>query len=732
MHKITKGLKKKKKGKKSKKGEEELFKPEELENYRKEHQGTSEEPAAQNEEWKKFLALTSGVDDILKKTQGDLDRIKSTSFFQRKPTESEVRKVEEEKLAQEQKAEEAKRELEPPTPSQLGIVEVSESESEEDEDDNIFDTTYIEALEAADLKLAYIPESPTLPNDGDDPFDTSAAEKAILGPEFERKGKKLVPLGAAVEVLTGRVQLPTCATKRPTPNKRQILKEKDLLLQSFDESIPVSAVVTDEPQEVQKTLLDDDFIPLPEEPIDLNNPIPFPQAVATVNVADTQIKQEIDNKKDIISEFDVISKLDDEDDLEFEALAAESLSRPIVANQSFPVDTGSVVPQNIKWGAFGDEIKEEDEEVLADDPFDTTFADRVVPDFNREDVTTAVTLKTSSTNGKDFADPKSRVPESGLNLIKPEDRDLLGGSHSDLANSVSISKTAFKPVTEIKVLDNESDDEFDPRADEQPRSRTVSRPDVLNITGSKTVSFDLPSPDLNTLNTESKIIKPLTPFYTRKVSIPEVPISEDPFDTSFASNVTPGKIELRLIENELFDPNLEKKLSINDNNFNPRDEAQSKVDKVVKTIKEISKPKPPSTTESIDIDLLAIDNNIAVKVLTPGASIEQTEELSYCDPFDTSIASNILPGRVELKLLESELIPSVTSSSTVVKRDLLIHDADEVIEKPLSPSAEVSSTVVFDTFDETYDPFDTSCALDIQPGRAELKVLESEFIHNGC
>ncbi|CAG9840119.1 unnamed protein product [Diabrotica balteata] len=551
MHKITKGLKKKKKGKKSKKGEEELFKPEELENYRKEHQGTSEEPAGQNEEWKKFLALTSGVDDILKKTQGDLDRIKSTSFFQRKPTESEVRKVEEEKLAQEQKAEEAKRELEPPTPSQLGISRIPK----------------YACTPRCRLKLAYIPESPTLPNDGDDPFDTSAAEKAILGPEFERKGKKLVPLGAAVEVLTGRVQLPTCATKRPTPNKRQILKEKDLLLQSFDENIPVSAVVAD---------------------------------------------------------------------------------------------------------------------------------------------------------------------ESGLNLIKPEDRDLLGGSHSDLANSVSISKTAFKPVTEIKVLDNESDDEFDPRAEEQPRSRTVSRPDVLNITGSKTVSFDLPSPDLNTLNTESKIIKPLTPFYTRKVSIPEVPISEDPFDTSFASNVTPGKIELRLIENELFDPNLEKKLSINDNNFNPRDEAQSKVDKVVNTIKEISKPKPPSTSESIDIDLLAIDNDIPVKVLTPGASIEQTEELSYCDPFDTSIASNILPGRVELKLLESELIPSVTSSSTIVNKDLLIHDADEVIEKPLSPSAQVSSTVVFDTFDETYDPFDTSCALDIQPGRAELKVLESEFIHNGC
>lgn len=79
MHKLTKGLKKKKKGKKSKHKEEELFKPEELEAYRREHQ---QQPSASaegsdataatggNEEWKKFIQLTSGVDDILKKTQG--------------------------------------------------------------------------------------------------------------------------------------------------------------------------------------------------------------------------------------------------------------------------------------------------------------------------------------------------------------------------------------------------------------------------------------------------------------------------------------------------------------------------------------------------------------------------------------------------------------------------------------------------------------------------------------
>ncbi|CAH1992517.1 unnamed protein product [Acanthoscelides obtectus] len=110
MHKITKGLKKKKKNKKSKKGEDDLFKPEELEKYRKEHEqqlqqaAESGESQPQNEEWKKFLALTSGVDDILKKTQGDLDRIRSTSFFQRKPTEVEIEQAKQEHIRQQQQA----------------------------------------------------------------------------------------------------------------------------------------------------------------------------------------------------------------------------------------------------------------------------------------------------------------------------------------------------------------------------------------------------------------------------------------------------------------------------------------------------------------------------------------------------------------------------------------------------------------------------------------------------
>lgn len=98
----------------------------------------------------------------LNSISGDLDRIKSTSFFQRVPPPSEVKRKEEEaeafeaeqnqkpepELTEEEKALEA---------AKAAIVPVSESESEEEDEDDIFDTAYIDALAAGEVKLAYIP-----------------------------------------------------------------------------------------------------------------------------------------------------------------------------------------------------------------------------------------------------------------------------------------------------------------------------------------------------------------------------------------------------------------------------------------------------------------------------------------------------------------------------------------------------------------------------------------------
>lgn len=378
------------------------------------------------------------------------------------------------------------------------------------------------------------------------------------------------------------------------------------------------------------------------------------------------------------------------------------------------------------------------------------------------------------------------VSEDDLNVIKPSHRDLLGGSNTDLSN---LGDQPLKPAekvdenyieysdpfdtviynvapgqTELKYLEKEllsdikkepngslSDEDFDPRAEDKTRVRTQSRPDVLNISGAKTVSFDLPSPvdDLLSAGLEesSKVLKPLTPYYDRKNSIPELPVEEaieDPFDTSFVAEIAPGKAELKLIESDLFDPEKDLINRISDPNFDPRDEKQVAVAEVVQTIKEIYNPKPVNTTvvlkESEPIDLFVVENEVESKVLTPAKEKVHNQDIAYSvDPFDTSIANNILPGKTELKLLETELINSdntnkdscskdISRKPVETKQDLLIYTTDTVIDKPLSPVTNSSAASAIEETDDDFDPFDTSIANNIAPGRTELKLLESELI----
>jgi hypothetical protein len=296
MLKLPKGLKKKKK--KSKK-DQELFTAEELEQYKREHQAHPEveneeqqqhQPQQQqqqatgsenDDEWRQFAALTTGIDSILKKTQGDLDRIKSTSFFQRVEPKN-TKKQEEEELERKAAEEEEKRRAEEEAAAKLeaekdpakellnAVVELSESEDESEVDDSAFDTTFIDKVEAGELPLAYVVEDEEEVDLGPDPFDTGYAEKVIKGPEVSKRGKKLVNIGAAVEVLTGKVE--TAATSSAAKQRRQRRGIQNLLLESFEVE-QESAVVGEsgESQEtVPKTILDEPPELAEEVPIDLS------------------------------------------------------------------------------------------------------------------------------------------------------------------------------------------------------------------------------------------------------------------------------------------------------------------------------------------------------------------------------------------------------------------------------------------------------------------------------
>ncbi|XP_066595180.1 LOW QUALITY PROTEIN: protein stoned-B-like [Prorops nasuta] len=832
MHKLSKGLKKKKKSKKGKKGEEEEFDREELERYRRERaeaQQKAEEAGesgesgsnvkscsngsanAGSDEWKKFEALTAGVDSILKKTQGDLDRIKSTSFFQRKvPFDEEEDKRRRGKKLQEEEAASAgsgddstvKRwvgfddqgnpvEAVAPTEQRTkklvnedGFVDIPDDEEEEpvdSADEDIFDTTYVDVLKNINVELAYIPDSPTEEDQGDDPFDTSNADKVLK--TVDKKGKKLVTLGNAVEVLSGRIDhVSTCRLSKSPGRPRT---QQDLLLDDFQE-VAESAPID---ETCEKTLLDDDT-DLPDAPTLTT----LAEASSSPPISQSKPEAPLD-----ISEFDLLNDktflreipdLDDTEDGD-PSLRIDQDQDPFASKEPEIIDPGTeIVEASFEVATFVDE----------EDPFDTAFAENILPgkaelkfiERELEDLPSTSQVSISLTDPAGL----NRDYETGLlkSIEKPK-KDLLGGSATDLCQLVDQPIAPKDELTyvdpfdtsavedlppgkaELKFLEkellgeeqqtttnDESDDDFDPRREEteevgRDSARKASRPEALELTTGKNVAFELPTPskkpDLLASTDEEKTLpsKPLTPYYSQKSLEEVLPSLEgdeeqeyekeeeveeadvDPFDTSFVAKAAPGKTELKLIESELLDP---------DNDFDPRceeDSSRPRILELSETVVTIVKQ------ESLldDVESTKVD----AKPLTPKLESTLEGEISYADPFDTSIASNILPGKAELKLLENEL-QQVTESTILPTNpiDLIIQKQDPAPQPELStdtsketrdflcsddqdPGAKVL-TPLYDTdlvnaSSEDIDPFDTSFAA-IGPGKTELKFLESELI----
>uniref|UniRef100_A0A1B0CGV6 Uncharacterized protein n=2 Tax=Lutzomyia longipalpis TaxID=7200 RepID=A0A1B0CGV6_LUTLO len=765
------------------------------------------------------MPLQLVVDSILKKTQGDLDRIKSTSFFQRVPPPSEKQK----KAAEEVKHEEGAEEAQQPAPAEevaeekdnlaAAVIELSESESESEEADDIFDTTYIDVITTNELPLAYIPDSPVQDeDDGPDPFDTTYAEKVIKGPEVSKKGKKIVSIGSAVEVLTGRVETvaSTVSTKRPRRGVQNLLLED---APTAEEATAGAEVKASSPV-VVKTLLDDNDDVLPDIPIDLSVSL---HLTLQKEKAEKESQGSENKERDVLAEFDELKPSEPDDD-EFAQLATESLTKVEEVTKVVHRDITPSVEVSSDWAAFEEQQATEgakgkpsrpppprpaaapqvshlitnqeldlEEEADDVDPFDTAFVDKVVLVDDDEFDPRA--------EGKEEEAPAQVVPASEDELFSPDfpkeenlfpPRDYLGGSYSDLSTlpDVAIAPAAARPKTpeefdpfdtsavssvvvpkevELKFLERElladntpaplpppvnplaklkpslSDPDFDPRGlgeEENPPSKQTapkaieSRSSVdiqsrksslsLNIQTSspKAVSFVVPTPDLLAVGENGgKIQKPLTPYYNKEVIIPP---SEDvdPFDTSFVSEIKPTQVELSLLESDLLNQQQQQQQQYpavqldEDSDFDPR--ADSPTPAPVKP-----RVKTP--------DLLAVGEEIDIKVLTPAVEIANAaaEVPTFDDPFDTSgVDSNILPGKVELKLIENELLPHLAKTPEPVLDILSYSQDDSLPVKALTPLGAVANSVEV----EDIDPFDTSIAENLGPGKTEIKLIESELI----
>lgn len=794
MHKLAKGLKKKKKQKKGKKGtEEDEFNPEELERYRRERaeaqqklaEESTEGNASASDEWRKFEALTAGVDSILKKSQGDLDRIKSTSFFQRKPPPEEKKpdnKETEETKNQSKKyigfdkdgnpIEEIKEEKVVNEINEDGFVNVPDDDDEQEDssEEDIFDTTYIDVLQNTEVQLAYIPESPTEEEAGDDPFDTTNAEKVLK--TVDKKGKKLVSLGNAVEVLAGRIDYVSTCKLQSTEAK----KPQDLLL--GDDIFSDSETIinnTSEPIEVNKTLLDDDtdIQDLPE--VDITNLPTIVPIVCSNEEKNTDTKTEIPldiSEFEIFKESTILEEIPDLDDTEFDLTATDEVI--ILQEAEDPFSSKEAVTTE-----FQHEIVEASFEVATfvneEDPFDTAFAENILPgktelkfiEKELEELPESITpiinnqkqktellnttfsslevarnnlLDTSSTDLNQLPDEPIK-PSEELTYVDPFDTSGVQELPPGKTELKFLEKELLGEPTNTQSLD---DDDFDPRKDEvividnTPSSRKTSRPEVLEVSQQKAVAFEIPTPssrpDLLSTSKDEKVLpsKPLTPYYCQR-SFEETFETDaeqevDPFDTSFVVKVAPSKVELKLIENELLEA---------ENQF--ENTKQISTEEVLSHYTKTTEKKTIVKQES----LLDSEITVDIKPLTPCIETKKVEEeISYSDPFDTSIASSILPGKAELKLLENELsqvpeprfvplnLAQVSSSITNFHEakestDFLCLDANDPGHKVLTPLQE---NQLFAAEEEDIDPFDTSFA-SVGLGKTEIKLLESELIN---
>ncbi|KAH8289141.1 hypothetical protein KR054_000880 [Drosophila jambulina] len=686
-----------------------------------------------DEEWAKFKALTSGVDSILHKTQDELDRIKKESFYQRLPSAAEKKKQEEEEAA---RREEERLERERQRLAQIeaqrdklaeAVVQLSESEDEhvDDEADDIFATDYIEAITSGEIQLAVVPDSPVFAqDDGPDPFDTAYAEKVIVGADRSKGNKKLVSLGAAVEVLSGRVDREhAVALANP---KRKLRKgiQNLLLSESVELADPDSDLLAGvEPQ--QHNLLDDLDEELPESsaPIDLSVSLHLHLIKPKPKEEDDDDEEEENREAGLhpdLSEFDALK---DEEDDEFAELAAESLTKKeevtIVSQVHLPA---AELPSEASWAEFEPEPEPEPE------------------------------------TGKPKRPPPPVRPATGPHIVpgaiyvSDDDEDL---NPDDDPFNTNYAEQVIKKTTVL-----EEDDDFDPRAEEPAGGGGLAAPARDLLAGSAT--------DLSQV-----VPAPLAPT----LSVDQEPEDFDPFDTSAVSAlVQPKATELRFLERELLNEagGGSLKHSLSDPDFDPR-AGQDEGPQAQQPKEHLPQPEDVAfdaarrkSSLSLNIqaksvgflvpapDLLGVGNEPGAnkKPLTPyyaptGKPIEERErESEEVDPFDTSYVPEAKLSDIELKHIEKDLAQSLRHSlsdpdfdprapPTPVPAEVLLAVEENINIKVLTPAQERkkltkrsggNSNEDDEDEEEDIDPFDTSIAANLRPGETELKLLENELL----
>lgn len=268
----------------------------------------------------------------------------------------------------------------------------------------------------------------------------------------------------------------------------------------------------------------------------------------------------------------------------------------------------------------------------------------------------------------------------------------------------------------------EEDDDFDPRAEEKSAPPARPPPPTAVKIIAKHLNVDIDSEDF------------------------------DPFDTTVAGAVI--VLSKTTLKQSLSDPDFDPRAE--ESSTGPEPQVQEKEHFIVTpkleedfdTARRKSSLSLSLQNKSVGFlvpnqDLLgASEGGSNKKPLTPyyAPSSSSIAEKDPEDPFDTSYVPENKPSDVELKHLESDLLSKPTLQHSLSDPDFdprapptpepaedLLAVKENINTKVLTPAQESKDLPDYSA-DPIVDPFDTSIAANLQPGQAELKLLESELL----
>lgn len=371
---------------------------------------------------------------------------------------------------------------------------------------------------------------------------------------------------------------------------------------------------------------------------------------------DTSIAEQFGKTELKVLETELLSEAykelnEEEEDKQFDPRAKQpKLSRPPPPRPLSPAclltSTADEIDQNLPplSPLTAAKVNQKEEEI---DPFDTSIADK----FGKTEI---FNLESEFLNDLTGTSDSNTFKKPNHSVVPPQRPPI--PSHCVFATTPTDNNPSLQPFSEeIQPKEGSTFEEIDPFdtsiADQFGKTELKALEETLlsqnPVTKEITQTLNVVEKDhLFDISPSADCLPVLQPSTNIKTTVKSdlTYVEYDPFDTSIAA--TFGQVELKVLESELLvDSGVKRNLS--DDEFDPREEENCS--------KRLTSSNVTSSINILDCDIACSESAAPVLKANTLPEVVAEPELEI-DPFDTSIAENIVPGQQELKLLDQELL----------------------------------------------------------------------------